>query len=77
MLITPLSDGNVVKLLICRHWTVATADGVYLTQRQEPKMALISVQVKGDTIQLDAPDMESITLPSNPPVTSDKLSRVT
>ncbi|KAK7493476.1 hypothetical protein BaRGS_00015376 [Batillaria attramentaria] len=60
-----------------RHWTVATANGVYLTQRQEPTMALITVEVKGDIIVLNAPGMEPITLPVNPTITQDRLSKVT
>ncbi|XP_076442093.1 mitochondrial amidoxime-reducing component 1-like [Babylonia areolata] len=60
-----------------RHFTVATPDGVYLTQRQEPTMALIRVQVKGQDMQLDAPGMESITVPINPTVTKEMLSKVT
>ena len=38
---------------------------------------LISVTVNGDIIELNAPGMDSITLPVNPAVTPDRLSKVT
>lgn len=60
-----------------RHWTVATANGVYLTQRQEPTMALITPNIIGDQIQLTAPGMEPIFIPVDPPVTESSKSKVT
>jgi uncharacterized protein YcbX len=59
-----------------RHWTVATANGVYLTMRQEPTMALIEPVVKGDQIELNAPGMEPVCFPLNPDVTINNISKV-
>ncbi|XP_005109547.1 mitochondrial amidoxime-reducing component 1 [Aplysia californica] len=60
-----------------RHWTVSTADGVYLTQRQVPTMALIEPVLNGDRIMLMAPGMDPISFPADPPVTDSNISKVT
>ncbi|XP_005104806.1 mitochondrial amidoxime-reducing component 1 [Aplysia californica] len=60
-----------------RQWAVSTADGVYLTQRQVPKMALIEPVLDGDNIMLKAPGMEPISLQADPPVTDSNISKVT
>ncbi|OWF37746.1 mitochondrial amidoxime-reducing component 1-like [Mizuhopecten yessoensis] len=49
-----------------RHWAVAASTGVYVTQRQIPKMALISTSLQGDTMLLDAPGMSSLIIPIHP-----------
>ncbi|CAG5121383.1 unnamed protein product [Candidula unifasciata] len=59
-----------------RHWTVTTADGIYLTMRQEPTMALIEPVLKGDQIQLTAPGMEPVSFPVNPDITNNNVSKV-
>ena len=56
---------------------MSTANGVYLTQRQEPTMALITPTIIGDQIQLSAPGMTPITFPVDPPVTESNKSKVT
>jgi hypothetical protein len=63
--------------VLCRHWVVGTADGTWVTQRQEPTMALISTEIRGGHIVLDAPNMATIQLPINPPVDPARLSKVT
>ncbi|KAL5008008.1 hypothetical protein ScPMuIL_013589 [Solemya velum] len=60
-----------------RHWVVATKDGTWVTQRQEPKMALIKTSIVGDTLRLDAPDMQTIHLPLNPKVDPKHIKPVT
>lgn len=59
-----------------RHWTVTNADGVYLTMRQMPTMALIEPVLQGDEIQLRAPGMEPISFPVNPDITNNNVSKV-
>lgn len=49
-----------------RHWAVAASNGVYVTQRQIPRMALISTSLNGDTMLLDAPGMPTLNIPVNP-----------
>ncbi|XP_041351133.1 uncharacterized protein LOC121370098 [Gigantopelta aegis] len=60
-----------------RHWTVSTRNGVYLTQRQEPKMALIETSLQENTMLLDAPGMKTIRIPIDPPLDKSKMSKVT
>ncbi|KAL3873398.1 hypothetical protein ACJMK2_036526 [Sinanodonta woodiana] len=62
------SDG-----LYDRHWMITQANGDFITQRQHPKMALIATSSHGDKLCLDAPGMETLTLPSNPPVDPSKI----
>lgn len=59
-----------------RHWAVATADGIYLTMRQEPTMALIEPILNGDELQLMAPGMEPISIPLCPDVTNNNVSKI-
>uniref|UniRef100_A0A0B6ZH82 MOSC domain-containing protein n=1 Tax=Arion vulgaris TaxID=1028688 RepID=A0A0B6ZH82_9EUPU len=59
-----------------RHWTVTTADGIYLTMRQEPTMSLIEPILKDDQVQLSAPGMEPICFPVCPDITNNNLSKV-
>lgn len=56
---------------------MSTSDGVYLTQRQEPTMALIEPTLKGDLIELTAPGMEPITFPAFPEQNEKNVSKVT
>ncbi|XP_060079587.1 mitochondrial amidoxime-reducing component 1-like [Ylistrum balloti] len=49
-----------------RHWAVAASNGVYVTQRQIPKMALISTSLQEDNMLLDAPGMPTLNIPINP-----------
>ncbi|KAK3092786.1 hypothetical protein FSP39_007202 [Pinctada imbricata] len=59
-----------------RHWLITKYNGDFISQRQCPEMALISVSILGNDIQLDAPGMTSLTLPKNPPLNKSKVGRV-
>jgi len=45
-----------------RHWMVTDEDGRFVTQRELPRMALISTRLDGETLALSAPDMDSLVL---------------
>lgn len=45
-----------------RNWMVVDAGGMFVTQREHPRMALIRPQVKGDEIVLRAPGMLALHL---------------
>ncbi|XP_076463489.1 mitochondrial amidoxime-reducing component 1-like [Babylonia areolata] len=49
-----------------RHWMAARSNGDFVTQRQFPKMALISVEVLEEGLVLNAPDMPTLTVPLCP-----------
>ena len=60
-----------------RHWVFATEkDGQWITQRQEPRMALISISLHGDAIHFDAPGMTTLKLPKDPKKEQCKVKKV-
>ncbi len=46
-----------------RHWMVVDAEGLFLTQRDCPPMALVQPQLTGDALVLQAPGVESASIP--------------
>jgi uncharacterized protein YcbX len=43
-----------------RRWMVVGTDGHFITGRQEPRLTLLRAQWKGDSLQLEAPDMPAL-----------------
>lgn len=68
--------GVKVEGITDRHFMVTRDNGRFLSQRQEPTMALISVKVMGTEIELSAPGMVPLTLSSNIQKTRYNLSKV-
>ena len=46
-----------------RRWVVAGEDGVFLSQRRHPRLALVKVRVGGMSLWLEAPDLPVIEVP--------------
>jgi len=46
-----------------RHWMLVDGDGRFLSQRQLPRMALVSTAWLGDSLRLCAPGLPELTLP--------------
>lgn len=46
-----------------REWMLVTEDGLFLTQREYPRMALIRPLPDGDKLRVHAPDMDEFVLP--------------
>lgn len=46
-----------------RQWMVVDAAGDFLTQRELPRMALVSPRVGGGLLEVSAPDMPPLTMP--------------
>lgn len=46
-----------------RQWMVVDATGKFMTQRQFPRMALITVQLLGNHLVINAPDREHLSIP--------------
>ena len=46
-----------------RRWMVVDSDGVFLSQRSLPRMALLSPRLEENALILDAPDMSTLRLP--------------
>jgi uncharacterized protein YcbX len=50
-----------------REWMVVDEDGVFVTQRDHPRMALIVPRIKSDTLELRAPGMLRLEIPLDLP----------
>jgi uncharacterized protein YcbX len=46
-----------------RRWMVVDADGIFVTQRSHPTMAIIQPSLSADTLTLTAPGMPALTVP--------------
>jgi len=55
--------GLMTEQIYDREWMVVGSDGVALTQREHPKMALIVPRLKSDTLELRAPGMLQLHIP--------------
>ncbi|MBX5461334.1 MAG: MOSC N-terminal beta barrel domain-containing protein [Steroidobacteraceae bacterium] len=49
-----------------RHWMAANRDGVFMSQRTQPRLARIVPEIGEDALTLHAPDLEPLTLPLQP-----------
>ncbi len=48
-----------------REFVITKPDGMFITQRQFPRLALIEPQFDGETLTLDAPEMETVRIVKN------------
>ena len=46
-----------------REWMVVTREGLFLTQREYPRMATVTPRIEADELVVDAPGMPTIRLP--------------
>jgi uncharacterized protein YcbX len=58
-----LTNGRIAD----REWMVVDSAGEFLTQREYPKMALITPHVKAGVLELRAPGMPPLEIPLEPP----------
>ena len=63
--------GLMTEQIYDREWMVVDADGQFLTQREHPKMALITPRLKLDTLELRAPGMLRLEIPLGLPDPAD------
>ncbi len=47
-----------------RRWMLTDPNGIFFTQREVPKMATVSVQVSRDNLIVEAPETESLWIPT-------------
>lgn len=57
-------DGRGLRL--DRRWMLVDGDGLFLSQRELPRMALIQVRLQPDRLLVDAPDMPTLDVPFEP-----------
>jgi len=49
-----------------RHWMAASPDGVFMSQRTQPRLALVVPEVTDDTLTLRAPGLQPLRIPVKP-----------
>jgi uncharacterized protein len=72
---TLTAAGLMSEHIYDREWMVVDMDGNFMTQRQHPKMALITPRIKADTLELRAPGMLRIEIPLGLPDPEDAVTR--
>jgi uncharacterized protein YcbX len=68
---TLTAAGLMSENIYDREWMVVDADGEFLTQRECPKLALITPRIKADTLELRAPGMLRLEIPLDLPDPDD------
>lgn len=68
---TLTSAGLMAEHIYDREWMVVDAQGLFMTQRQYPRMALITPRIKADTLELRAPGMLRLEIPLDLPAPED------
>ena len=64
---TLTTSGLMTGQIYDREWMVVDAAGAYLTQREHPRMALITPTLKADTLELRAPGILRLEIPLGMP----------
>jgi hypothetical protein len=59
-----------------RRWMVVDSEGVFMSQREFPKMATVWTDLDGDFLSLSAPDADGIQVPLVPPPAPSMKVRV-
>ena len=59
-----------------RRWMLVDETGLFISQRELPRMALIGVRIERDCLVVDAPDMPPLEVPLDPPTTNSVLARI-
>jgi uncharacterized protein YcbX len=49
-----------------RHWMASSPDGIFMSQRTEPRLALIQPEIGTEVLTLRAPEMAPLTVPLQP-----------
>lgn len=69
---TLTSAGLMHEHIYDREWMVVDMQGEFMTQRQYPKMALITPRIKAETLELRAPGMLRLEIPLGLPAPEDE-----
>lgn len=72
---TLTTAGLSVDAVYDREWMVVDEAGRYLTQREFPRMALITPRLKADVMELRAPGMLRLEVPLGLPDPDDEVTR--
>ncbi|HJV51382.1 MAG TPA: MOSC N-terminal beta barrel domain-containing protein [Noviherbaspirillum sp.] len=69
---TLTTAGLVHEHIYDREWMVVDAEGEFMTQRDYPRMALITPRIKAETLELRAPGMLRLEIPLGLPHPDDE-----
>jgi uncharacterized protein YcbX len=72
---TLTSAGLSVDAVYDREWMLVDEAGLCLTQREHPRMALITPRIKSDTLELRAPGMLRLEIPLGLPAPGEERTR--
>jgi uncharacterized protein YcbX len=72
---TLTTAGLMSEHIYDREWMVVDMEGNFMTQRQHPKMALITPHIKAETLELRAPGMLRMEIPLGLPDPEDAITR--
>jgi uncharacterized protein YcbX len=72
---TLTSAGLSVDAVYDREWMLVDETGLCLTQREHPRMALITPRIKSDTLELRAPGMLRLEIPLGLPAPGEERTR--
>jgi len=73
---TLTEQGLMTQQIYDREWMVVDGEGRQLTQREHPRMALITPRLKADTLELRAPGMLILEIPLGLPDPDQAPSRM-
>lgn len=68
---TVTAAGLMSEHIYDREWMVVDTDGRFMTQREHPRLALITPRIKADTLELRAPGMLRLEIPLGLPAPED------
>jgi uncharacterized protein len=72
---TLTTAGLMSEHIYDREWMVVDMEGNFMTQREHPKMALITPRIKAETLELRAPGMLRMEIPLGLPNPEDAVTR--
>jgi len=67
-------DGLAAQGVYDREWMLVTPEGLFLTQREYPRMAVIQPRLEGDALLVEAPGMTPLHLPLAHDATATSLA---
>ena len=67
-------SGLVAQGVHDREWMLVTREGQFLTQREYPRMALVTPRIDGDAVEVSAPGMPPLRLPLAHEPTAAKMA---
>ena len=73
-----LREGTVLKrgLSRDRRWMLVDDEGVFVTARQHPRLAVVATRINAETLVANAPGMPELVVPLQPPANPSRQVRI-